>query len=332
MDERPDRFVVLTNAYPYPDAPHYGTFVLDQVTHWRRAGVEVDLVFINGRKSRWNYLGGLTRWIGMMVHHGHKYDAIVVHHSYCCLMAKMFKPPELPVLYQVHEGTIHFSKFNRLLVQIATRAADAVVYVSDTLLSELRYPFEGAAIIPCGIDLDLFRPQSKEAARRAIEWDPDEEVILYAAKERKRYERFELVVAAVDKLRAERPGLRLVRLEGAQREAVPLYLNGADVVVLASRGEGSPKIIKEALACNRPIVSLRVGAVPRLLEDVASGFLSQETVSDLTSQLRKALALRGIGTGRWKVESLSVKATAAALLEVCRAVAGRASHHRWAER
>lgn len=320
---RRERYLIFTNAYPYPGLPYYGVFVADQVREWRRNGVEAEVFFINGRRNRWNYLGGVVAFAWKMLREGWGYDAIVVHHSYCCLIAWLLRPRGVPIVYQVHEGTVHFSRLHRILVRRAVRLADRVVYVARTIPEGLDAPADDCTVIACGIDLTLFRPRPKEEARRALAWDPAAEVVLYAAKERSAYERFDLVRDAVKRLGRERRPVRLVRLEGLPREEVPAYLNAADVLVLASRGEGSPKIVKEALACNRPVVALRVGSVPELLSGVASGFLSEDDAASLATQLERALALKGIGCGREKAAAFNVEATSLAFLEVCRDAARR---------
>ena len=314
----PKKLLIFTNAYPYPGLPYYGIFVHTQLQHWRDSGVEVDLFFINGRESRWNYFSGVLAWAWKMLREGSHYHAIVSHHSYCTLIAAFLRPPGLPLIYQVHEGTIHFWKLNELLVRLAVRLADRVVYVSRNLPDYLGYAVSEADIIPCGVDLDRFMPCDQLEARRVLEWNPAEEVVLYAAKERKYYERYELVVEAVEGLKREGRSVRLHRLEGVAPETVPTYLNAADVLVVASHGEGSPKIVKEALACNKPVVTLRVGSVETLLSGIPSGFLAEGSTPDMMRQIRSALELRGRGTGRDRMSPLSSKKTSGALLEVCR--------------
>jgi teichuronic acid biosynthesis glycosyltransferase TuaC len=47
----------------------------------------------------------------------------------------------------------------------------------------------------------------------------------------------------------------LHHLRGIEYEQVPIWLNASDVLLVTSHHEGSPTIVKEALACNLPIVS-----------------------------------------------------------------------------
>jgi glycosyltransferase involved in cell wall biosynthesis len=50
-------------------------------------------------------------------------------------------------------------------------------------------------------------------------------------------------------------------LKGVPNDEVPVWLNASDVILVTSWSEGSPTIVKEALACNRPVVSVAVGDV-----------------------------------------------------------------------
>lgn len=61
---------------------------------------------------------------------------------------------------------------------------------------------------------------------------------------------------------ADRAGTDLVLL--GQRADVPALLGAADVVVVASRWEGSPLFVQEVLRAGRPLVATRVGGIPAL--------------------------------------------------------------------
>ena len=51
-------------------------------------------------------------------------------------------------------------------------------------------------------------------------------------------------------------------MQGVAYADVPTWINASDVLLLTSLLEGSPTIVKEALACNVPIVSTPAGDVP----------------------------------------------------------------------
>src|SRR4029453_12233098 len=82
------------------------------------------------------------------------------------------------------------------------------------------------------------------------------------AEARKRYDLAREVLARVDRaLDAE-----LVVAWQVPHERVPIYMNACDALLFVSMYEGSPNVVKEALACNLPVVSVVVGDVPGRLQ------------------------------------------------------------------
>src|SRR6266536_3207194 len=80
------KVLVVTNMYPSPEMPAFGTFVQDQVEALRQAGAEVDVFVIQGRKGIWNYALAIPRfWKHLW---GHRYDAIHAHYVLAGLVAR----------------------------------------------------------------------------------------------------------------------------------------------------------------------------------------------------------------------------------------------------
>jgi glycosyltransferase involved in cell wall biosynthesis len=116
------------------------------------------------------------------------------------------------------------------------------------------------AVLPCGADLERFRPAPRREARRRLGLDPDGRYLLFpAARERpvKRYDR------AVEV--ARRAGAELVSGEGIDSELMPDWMNAANAVIVTSDNEGFGLVAVEALACDVPVVSTPVGIAPFLL-------------------------------------------------------------------
>ena len=80
------RVLVVTNMFPTAEEPAYGTFVKDDVDALRRAGVIVDVLFINGPKHRLNYLWGVFRFWWVLLKH--RYDVIPVSYTHLTLPTK----------------------------------------------------------------------------------------------------------------------------------------------------------------------------------------------------------------------------------------------------
>jgi glycosyltransferase involved in cell wall biosynthesis len=99
-------------------------------------------------------------------------------------------------------------------------------------------------------------------------------------------------------------------LENVQHTEVPLWLNASDVVLLTSIQEGSPNIIKEALACNVPVVSVNVGDVAERIQDIEGCYVTLPKYTDIADKL--CLVHAGIRRvdGRNKMHEFSVEAVA----------------------
>jgi len=83
-----------------------------------------------------------------------------------------------------------------------------------------------------------------------------------------------------------------VRLVGAKPpEEIPLWMSASDLVVLASRAEGHPNVVLEALASGRPVVATRVGGVPEIISSENLGVVvDPEDPSALAAGIRYAFS------------------------------------------
>ena len=86
---------------------------------------------------------------------------------------------------------------------------------------------------------------------------------------------------------------------------MPIWLNASDALLVTSHHEGSPTIVKEALACNLPIVSVRVGDIPQRIQEIAGCYLSDSDPVELAMNLRKVYINQGRIEGREKIRTVS---------------------------
>jgi glycosyltransferase involved in cell wall biosynthesis len=197
--------------------------------------------------------------------------------------------------------------------------ADEVVVMSPEM--ERALPFD-ATVIPHGVDLDRFAPEPQAAARAAAGWPEEEPIVLFPydpAREVKNFPRAERIV---DAARAHLDGpLELEYLHGVPHEAVGTYMNAADALIVPSEREGSPNAVKEAMACNLPVVATPVGDVPERLADVDPSVVASD--DDALAEGLAAIVERGErSNGRDRVAAeVSVEATADRLYDVYRSVA-----------
>jgi glycosyltransferase involved in cell wall biosynthesis len=307
------RVLVLTNMYPHEADPSFGTFVYEQVRALRALGVDSDVLFVNGRASRLNYLTGYTRlWRQMGAV---QYDLIHAHYVFAGWIARA--QWRLPVVQSFH-GAGEMLGYQGWLCKRLAPLVDGVIVTSAD--HKARLGFAAARIIPCGVDLALFAPQARDEARRKLGWDPAKETVLWVGDPRPE-KRLDLVHAAFDLLAQRRSDVELQVVSRVPHAQVPTYMSAAHVLILPSDHEGSPVVIKEAMACNLPVVAVDVGDVAQVIGGVPGCYLAERTAKDLADKLELALAggegaAPERGAGRAAIQHLQTSAEARAILDV----------------
>jgi teichuronic acid biosynthesis glycosyltransferase TuaC len=301
------KILVVTNMYPVPEEPSLGIFVQEQVESLRSLGVDIDVFFVNGRTHRINYLTGFLRYLPRpwLAH----YDLIHAHYPLTALIARA--EINCPLVVTYHGIEVVYGWQGTLCKALAP-LVDRVIVTSAVVRQGLGMP--QASIIPCGVNMELFRPEPQCNARRRLGLPLDGKLVLFCAGMRPE-KRFDLVNAAVERLSAADPSVQLVVASGQPHEAIPAYMNAADVLVLASDYEGSPTVVKEAMACNLPIVSVDVGDVAEVIAGVEGCFLCQHTPDDLAAKVRLALSPCRRTSGRSAIARLSLDTIAGRLVQ-----------------
>jgi len=303
------RVLVVTNMYPTADKPAFGTFVRDQVESLRAIGVDVDVFFMDGKASRLNYARGFADLRRRLRRHA-PYNLIHAHYVFSGLVA--ISQRRLPVVL-THHGIEVVLGWQGHLCRWITPRVDAVIVTSRGVKRALGD--EDAIVIPCGVDMARFAPMPQAEARARLGLPSDAKLVLFAGEPRPE-KRLEIIQAAVGLLAAEDSRVQLVVASNRPHAEMPLYMNACDALALASDFEGSPMVIKEAMACNLPIVSVDVGDVAEIMGDTEGCYLCERTPEDMAAKLRLALARGERTDGRQRVAHLSLEATARQILAV----------------
>ncbi|MBU2009446.1 MAG: glycosyltransferase [Chloroflexi bacterium] len=285
------KVLVVTNMYPNPEQPAGGIFVQEQVRSLRETGIEVDVLFVNGRKSRWNYLWGFFRlWARLL---SRRYQLIHAHYVYSGIIARaQFFYPVIVTYHGVEVFLNRFKNQGRLCRWLAP-LVDRVIVVSPEMKTHLR---RGRVIvIPCGIDLERVRPIPRNEARQRLGLSPDRKLVMSVGSYAQGCKRPDLAGAAAQEAKDKDPAVELMYVFGRPYQEMPLFFNAADVLVLVSDGEGSPMVVKEAMACNLPVVATPVGDIPELIGGTDGCFLCGWEPGEIADKLRLA-----IGSGRTK--------------------------------
>ncbi len=183
-----------------------------------------------------------------------------------------------------------------------------VIVKSEDMKQSLGY--KHACIIPNGIDFNTFLPLSKEEAYRKLSWKLNgKKIILFAANPNREEKNFALAEKAFEYFDKEKYVLKT--LVNVPNELMVYYFNVADVVLLTSLWEGSPNVIKEAMACNRPIVCTDVGDVKYNFQDVKGCYIADYDSLDVYNKLEKSIKYK-FTNGREKLQILGLSSNSIA--------------------
>ncbi|MEO8732727.1 MAG: glycosyltransferase family 4 protein, partial [Flavobacteriales bacterium] len=163
----------------------------------------------------------------------------------------------------------------RLFSQLAALGATGIICVSEGLRKRLWWRREDVQVIPIGTDTDRFQPMDREQCRSRLQW-PSGPIVLFNAGNPK-LKRLDLAQEAMAIVGRVDPDARLELLQGQVKpDDMPLLINASTAVLLCSDAEGSPTMVKEAMACNVPVVSNDVGDVAQRIEGVHPGALVEQ--------------------------------------------------------
>lgn len=270
-------------------------FITDQVAALNKIGVETDFFYLE-HKGINGYLCSLKKYYNKI--RTYKPDLVHAHYGLSGLFANFQR--KVPVVTTYHGSDINESKsffFSKLSIKLSAYN----IFVSDVLKSKADAN-KNSSVIPCGVDLNIFKPIDKLAARKILGYNDEEKLILFSSSFDIKVKNYPLAKSIVEKIH----GAKLIELKGYSRKQVCLLMNSCDAVLMTSFKEGSPQFIKEAMACNSPIVSVDVGDVKEIIENTNSCSVCSNKVNELALKL-DAIILNGERTnGRLRLLTLNL--------------------------
>jgi teichuronic acid biosynthesis glycosyltransferase TuaC len=268
------RALVVSNMQADAAHPERGSFVRDQVSALRSIdGLDVELYeFPPGAPQLARAaLGARRRPAGAGrgaagAPRGGMRSGLDVVHAHFGLSAW----PALAVRARVRALTVHGTDVQHPRTRLATAAVlpliDIVGAASRELARELpcRSARRRAQVLPCGVDVERFRPLARAEARAELGLDGGRPYLLFPADPGRREKRHDRAQALADACNAE-----LLALGGVDPGRVPLWVNAANAVVVPSEREGFGLAALEGLACDVPVLATPVGIHPEALAGVS---------------------------------------------------------------
>jgi glycosyltransferase involved in cell wall biosynthesis len=273
------RVLVVTHMWPTDERPEHGIFVRTQVEALRHLeGVEVEVrKFPPGSRS---YLRAALslRSIAKRDH----FDVVHAHYGLSGWSALTARAERLVV-------TFHGTDLRHPLVGPMSRLLARIVSMPATVSASLaRACLPGAgrrravAVLPCGVDMERFKPVERREARTRLRLDPERPYVLFPAdpaRPAKRHDRAAELAAAL-------PDAALLTLKGVSPADVLLLVNASNAVLVPSEYEGFGLATLEALACNVPVLATPVGIAPVVLRGVNGALCAPYSLEPWLGTLR----------------------------------------------
>jgi glycosyltransferase involved in cell wall biosynthesis len=216
------------------------------------------------------------------------YDIVHAHYSFSAFLASLAGSKHLVVSLMGSDlMTMNFYVF---LIRFFSSFFNWKSIIVKSRSMEETLKLKNVNIIPNGVDTKLFRPMDLKECRSKLGWNAQKKHILFASDPGRPEKNYQLVKESVDKMKD--PGIELHVLVDICPEEVPIYINASDSIILTSKREGSPNIIKEAMACNCPVIATKVGDIEWLFGNEAGHFLTTYNHEKIIQSLYMSISFR----------------------------------------
>jgi glycosyltransferase involved in cell wall biosynthesis len=290
--------------YPTQDYIYNGIHVKEQTDYLTyKYDLDSRIYFINGRKSTINYLKSIFS-LNLFIKQN-KFNVIHIHFGLTGLFL-LFNPfIRTPTILTIHGSDISSSKLFGLLpfiTKMVIKRVNKVIILNKSMNSLLSKDNHKLIQIPCGINIEQFK------IKRAN--NPSSFTIGFPGDKRRPEKNFSLFEKIVIELKKQFTNIEVIEFHNLTRQEVIENLSRLDCLLMTSLREGSPQIIKEAMAAGVPVISTNVGDVAQLLKNVErcsviNSFSPDQFLEELLT-LYKLDYNERVTNGSSKLESLSL--------------------------
>lgn len=271
----------------------------NQAVSLQRAGIQVDHFLITG-KGTFGYISNIFKL--RKLRSKTQYDVYHAHYSLTGFVATLAGCK--PLVVSLMGSDVYYSRIMRsMAIRFIKTSWKHVIVKSDHMAQTLN--LTGLHVIPNGVDTLKYTIIDKEKAFEISKLDKNFKNILFIADPSIPEKNYKLAEAAVN-LVDPKYKAKLVAVTKVSNNMIPFFMNAGDALLLPSLWEGSPNVVKEALACNLPVIATAVGDVPNMLRDMEGCFICTTTVNDIKSKIEAVLERGERVKGREKIEKLGL--------------------------
>jgi len=311
------KVLVIVGQLPTKERPWIQPFVKSQIESLEAIGIDVKVLNLaENFKDNWiKYIKGIL--LLRKILRESSFDIIHAHYSLCGIISlfqrstpvvvSLMGSDILPVPEEKNRNKFK-NKFEQICGKIIFILADHIIVKSKGMIPKVRYGKEKINVVPNGVNLKKFIPFDKNLSREKLNLPKGKKIILFASNPISIRKNFNLAQKAVNKLIANfDEEILLWNPWPIDHELMPMILSASDVLVFTSYFEGSPNLIKEAMACNLPIVSVPVGDVVEMISDIKNCYVVDYDSQEIANYLHKALTNNTRSNGREKMLDLDLE-------------------------
>lgn len=272
------------------------TFVHEQGESLRARGIDIEYFAVVG-KGAIGYLRNYKRLKSVI--RDFQPDLIHAHYGLCGALSVM--QSKVPVVITCHNGEI-LTKYGNVITSVAIQRAKHTICVAQHIYDKLYLKPKIYTIQPCGIE--MFDLVDKTVAQQTINLPADKINILFGGAFSNLRKNVALANEALAVL--DREDINLIEMHGYNRQQVTMLYNGCDMLLLPTKSEGSPQVLKEAMAYNCPVVATDVADIAYLLDGVSNSCVTSFDPQDVADKIAKIIANPMRTNGRERILQLKL--------------------------
>lgn len=282
------------------------SFVAEQANEIGKLNIIIHHYLIRG-KGILGYLMNFGRLKKIILEFGP--DIIHAHYGFSGLLANLQR--KVPVITTYHGSDIN-NAFPLLFSKLSILLSAYNIFTSQKLALKANVKNK-YSIISCGVDMCIFNEITKTEAQNSMKLPGESFYVLFPAGFENKNKNYKLAKSSIDILANQNINIKLIELKGYKRQEVNILLNAVDCVLVTSKKESGPLVIKEAMAVNKTAVSVDVGDVKEMFDNLEGYYLSSYSASDLSEKIKKSLSFSCKTKGRDRILNLGLDSKSVAL-------------------
>lgn len=243
------------------------------------------------------------------------YDIIHAHYSYSSLVT-ILSFPKVPLITSfMGSDILGFRKIDKIIKIIVEKFSNIIIVKSRQMAEKINCK-DKLVIIPNGVNYNTFKVIDKFLAKKRLGLHPGIKYILWVGNSKRKEKNFKLVREVLRIIKETNKDIELIAVFGESQKKLNEYYSACDVFLLTSLYEGSPNVLKEAMACNCPIVSTDVGDAREVVRNTEGCYITSFDPNGVAKKIKIALNFGKRTNGRDHIKDLEINVIAKKIINV----------------